>query len=96
MNVRNGIENLTQIFPSQAGGTASTAQIKNSQQSDGLGNDKAQLSLVATQAAQSASASDVRLDKVANIQGALLAGTYSVAAADVAQKVLHSMLATEK
>jgi flagellar biosynthesis anti-sigma factor FlgM len=95
MNVRNGIENLTQIFPSPTA-TSAAAVRGNDPQGETLAGDKAQFSEVATQAAQSASVSDVRLDKVAAIQSALQAGTYQVPAADVAQKVVDSMLNPEK
>ena len=96
MNVRNGIENLNQIFPSQATATPNTARSNNTPQSEGLRDDTARLSAVATQATQSGPVSEVRLDKVASIQSALEAGTYHVSAADVAKKVMHSMLATEE
>jgi flagellar biosynthesis anti-sigma factor FlgM len=95
MNVRNGIENLTQVFPSQTA-TEATASKGSAQQSESLAGDKAQISEVAVQAAQPVSSSDVRLDKVASIQSALQSGTYQVSAADVAQKVIASMLSSEK
>ena len=96
MNISNGIENLAQIFSAQPAPAASPAKSSNPSQSAALASDKAQLSIVATQVAQSSSTSDVRLDKVASIQSALQAGTYDVAASDVAQKVIASMLAPGK
>ena len=95
MNVRNGIENLTQIFPSQTASSAAASK-ESVPQSESLAGDKAQISEVAAQAAQSASSSEVRLDKVASIQSALQSGTYQVSAAEVAQKVIASMLPPEK
>jgi negative regulator of flagellin synthesis FlgM len=92
MNVRNQIENLSQIFPAQTTPAAAAAKSTNPSQSEGLGTDKAQLSDAATQVAQSAATSDIRLDKVASIQAALQAGIYDVPAADVAQKIIASML----
>jgi flagellar biosynthesis anti-sigma factor FlgM len=96
MNISNGIENLTQIFSTQPAPAAVPATSGNSSPSEALASDKAQLSAVATQVAQSSATSDVRLDKVASIQSALQAGTYDVAASDVAQKVIASMLESGK
>ncbi len=101
MNARNGIANLTEIFPAQGPASAAAAKSVGSgwdgTLADGpLAGDTAQLSATATQVAQSAAASDVRLDKVASIQRALEAGTYDVPAADVAQKVIGAMLSPDK
>jgi negative regulator of flagellin synthesis FlgM len=101
MNARNGIANLTEIFPAQGPASAAAAKSVGSGRdgtlADGpLAGDTAQLSATATQVAQSAAASDVRLDKVASIQRALEAGTYDVPAADVAQKVIGAMLSPDK
>jgi len=92
MNVSNGIENLAQIFPAQSAPLATAAKSSNPPPSEVLADDKAQLSTVATQVAQSSALSDVRLDKVASIQSVLQAGTYEVSAADVAKKIITSML----
>lgn len=94
MNVRNDIENLSQILPSQTAPVSPPAKSGNSQPTAGSHTDTAQLSAVGTQAAQSSEVPEVRLDKVASIQAALQAGTYQVPAADVAQKVIESMLGT--
>ena len=96
MNVRNGIENLAQIFPAQTPQSATSPQGANVSQNEVLAGDKAQLSSVGTQVAQSAAGSDVRLNKVASIQSALQAGTYQVPASDVAQTVIASMLSPGK
>jgi flagellar biosynthesis anti-sigma factor FlgM len=98
MNVRNGIESLPQTIATQtpAATTATPAKGTGSPPSGSPGVDQAKLSAAATQASQTANAasvSDVRLDKVASIQSALQAGTYRVPASDVAQKVIASMLA---
>jgi len=94
MNVRNGIENLSQILSSQP---AQAAQPARSPQSGTTENgDTAQVSSVARQVVQSASDSDVRLDKVAGIQAALQAGTYKVPASAVAQKLIGALLSQDK
>jgi len=95
MNVRNGIENLSQLFPSQGTENAATTKSGNTPQSETLAGDTAQLSVAATQVAQSAATSDIRLDKVASIQNALQSGTYQVSATDVAQKMIASLLEPE-
>jgi len=98
MNIGNNIENLTQIFDPQTvtNATLSKTTAQNVTQNDAQKTDQAQLSTAASQVAQSAVDSDVRLDKVASIQSALQAGTYSVPAPAVAQKVIGSLLTTDK
>ncbi|WP_263352130.1 flagellar biosynthesis anti-sigma factor FlgM [Acidicapsa acidisoli] len=93
MKIPNGIEDISQIFSSQA--ITNTVATKGSSTPQGEA-DKAQLSDLATQLAQSTAAPDVRMDKVTSIQSALQAGTYQVSAEDVAQKIVTSMLAPEK
>jgi len=96
MNVNNSIGNLSHILSSQPApasaknGTSTPAATSNSNR------DTAQVSAVAAQVAQSAGASDVRLDKVAGIQAALQAGTYQVPASAVAQKLIGALLSPEK
>ena len=96
MNVSNGIENLSRALSSQPAATETPARSEVASQPAGLGGDQARLSTVATQVAQSASASDVRLDKVSAVQSALQTGTYQVPASDVAQKIVNSMLEAGK
>jgi len=100
MKVSNEIENLPQVSQSQTVASASSAKTgvhaQVSTQNESLNADKAQLSTTASQAAQSSSTSDVRLDKVASIRNALQAGTYSVPASAVAEKVISSLLTPGK
>jgi len=96
MKIPNGIEDISQIFPSQPVTSAAATKGNSSPQGDTVEGDKAQLSVLATQIAQSTTGSDVRMDKVTSIQNALQAGTYQVSASDVAQKIVTSMLAPEK
>jgi len=93
MNVRNDIENLSQILASQPAQPAAARSTQPAVQEDA---DTAQVSSVAAQVVQSAGDSDVRLDKVASIQAALQAGTYQVPASAVAQKVIESLLTPDK
>ena len=96
MNVRNDIENLSQILSPQSTPAAGAVKGGNPPAPASSQPDTAQVSAVATQVAQSASASDVRLDKVASIQAALKAGTYQVPASAVAQSVIGALLTPEK
>lgn len=103
MNIRNEVNNLPQISTDQAGQVSQPvpAQPVTGQRTlreQVLGADKAQLSVAASQLAQTAMApgSDVRLDKVASIQSAIQAGTYNVSASEVAKKLLQSLVITEK
>jgi negative regulator of flagellin synthesis FlgM len=54
--------------------------------------DEAKVSTAAGMIAQAMSGSDVRTEKVAALQQAIDAGTYSVSSSDVADKVIGSML----
>jgi len=102
MNVRNHLENLSQISSSEPAPSTPAVQrigntaMENSPAAGASATDVAQVSSAAVQLAQSAAVPDVRLDTVANIQGALQSGTYSVSADAVAKKVLDAMLATEQ
>ena len=54
--------------------------------------DQASLSAAGGLAASSAGDSDVRTDKVAQLQQAIASGTYNVPASDVASKLVESLL----
>lgn len=72
--------------------TANAARIESGSKTDVGASDSATLSAGATLASQMANASDVRMDKVTNVQQALAAGTYKVDAGQVADKIIASML----
>jgi len=57
-----------------------------------VGADEARVSSTASAVLQALSGSDVRTDKVAALQQSIAAGTYSVPASDVADKVLSALL----
>jgi flagellar biosynthesis anti-sigma factor FlgM len=96
MKVSSGNEDLLQVSQSQTAATDPAKKIGANAPAETLNVDKAELSAAASKAAQSSSDSDVRLDKVASIRNALQAGTYSVPASAVAQKVVDSMLVSAK
>jgi negative regulator of flagellin synthesis FlgM len=54
--------------------------------------DQASLSSSGGLVAQAMEGSDVRTDKVASLQQAIAAGTYSVSSSDVADKIIQSLL----
>lgn len=56
------------------------------------GVDQANVSGTANVVAQALSGSDVRMDRVTSLQGAIAAGTYNVPAADVAAKLMSSLM----
>jgi len=91
MNVNNDLQGLQQLFPSEevakaqggkpgGAGTAASAA------------DEATLSTAASAAAGAAPDSDVRMEKVTQVQQALAAGTYNVPASAVADKMMNQML----
>ena len=57
-----------------------------------LNQDQASVSAAGGLAAQAAGDSDVRLGKVQQLQQAIAAGTYSISAKDVADKMVESLL----
>jgi flagellar biosynthesis anti-sigma factor FlgM len=102
MNIRSGIENLPQIQPSPtvalAKAQTNTPTLASESAISSAKADEASLSSAGTQVARSAStarisdAADVRLDKIAAIQAQLQAGTYSVPASAVAQRIIGALL----
>ena len=97
MSHTNGIGN-SQVLHSLLGQQeriASTRKDATSvQTSTAAQPDRAQLSSAGSTLAQVSSANDdVRTDKVAAIQSAIAAGTYSVPASAVADKLIQSLLA---
>jgi flagellar biosynthesis anti-sigma factor FlgM len=97
MNVRNTIDSLSGALSVERTGGANEASSavpahNGKVQSSAFTGEQTRLSTTGTEIAGAASVSDVRLDKVAAIQGALQAGTYSVPASAVAQKLIGSML----
>ncbi len=93
MNVDNTLQGLQPLFQSQevekgpAANSGSPAGL-----AVGSAADQATLSTAASAAAQAAPDSDVRMEKVNQIQQALAAGTYSVPSSAVADKMISQML----
>ncbi len=107
MSFQNGISNLQQLFTQIApSGTAAASAVNRAAQvqtgapssallnaaSPGQGLDQASLSSTGGLVAQASQAPDVRMEKIAPLQQAIAAGTYSVSSADVAEKIMGSLL----
>ncbi len=94
MDIRNGAEGLKTLL-----GVTSTAPAQEQKAKGGpaagsnpLAGDHATFSSAGTEVSQTVSESGVRADKVAAVQTALAAGTYSVPASALAGKVVDAML----
>ena len=85
-----GLRSLLGVNP--AAPSATTGRSATAPAPSGLGSDLATLSSAGSQVSQAAANDGVRLDKVAAIQAALAAGTYSVPASAVASKVIDAMI----
>jgi negative regulator of flagellin synthesis FlgM len=107
LSYMNGIGSPQQFqqVPSTAEAAASSSTsraartesgLTSAQASGTLGNpvpvDDAKVSSTAEMITQGLSGSDVRTDKVAALQQAIAAGTYSIPSSDVADKVISSLL----
>lgn len=94
MDIRSSLEGLKSLLGTPAPAPATTAQPKSGSTTGGsaLTSDQVTFSSAGSEVSQTASDVGVRMDKVANIQAALAAGTYNVSAQDVAAKVVDSML----
>jgi flagellar biosynthesis anti-sigma factor FlgM len=93
MDIRNSLDGLRSLLGVNP--TVSSApQGKGSTSAAGTSfdSDRATFSSAASEVSQSASAENVRADKVAAVSAALATGTYSVPASAVASRVIDSML----
>lgn len=96
MEIRNDAEALKAMLGVASAPAAGPHQVRvgdaGSAQAAALSGDQVTFSEAATEVSQAATQSEVRMDKVAAIQQALAAGTYSVPSSAVAGKVIDSML----
>jgi negative regulator of flagellin synthesis FlgM len=94
MDISSSLDGLRSLLGVNSAAPAPTSGKSGSTPSSGgLGSDLATLSSAASEVSETAGGDNVRLDKVAQIQSALAAGTYFVPASAVASKVVDSMLA---
>jgi len=93
MDIRNSLDGLRSLLgvnptaPSAPQGKGSTSATPSS-----FDGDQATFSSTASEVLQAALGEGVRAEKVAAVQAALAAGTYSVPASAVASRVIDSML----
>lgn len=96
MDIRSSIDGLRSLLGvSQSSSSPSIQSQGSTSQASGagsLGVDRATLSQAGSEVSDSISDSGVRSDRVASIQRALAAGSYSVPSSAVASKVIDSML----
>lgn len=73
-------------------GATARAATPASQTIDSIASDSANVSLAGAMLSQASTGSDVRFDKVAALQQSIAAGTYGVTSANVAGKLIESLL----
>jgi flagellar biosynthesis anti-sigma factor FlgM len=100
MNIPSGIVDMPQLLNVQGpAATNAAGQADNLKQSNGSGvsvtsstqSDAASVSVSAGLLTQDAGGTDVRAGRVQELQQAIAAGTYSVPASAVADKLIESM-----
>lgn len=94
MDIRSGLDGLKSILgvSQPAAPAAGNVRRGGAAEGTGLASDEVTFSSAGSEVAQSASAGDVRMEKVAQVQAALAAGTYSVPASAVASSMVDAML----
>jgi negative regulator of flagellin synthesis FlgM len=93
MDIRNsmdGLRSLLGVNPTATPTPQTTSSASTATSS--FDSDRATFSSAGSEVSQASSGEGVRADKVASVQAALAAGTYSVPASAVASKVIDSML----
>jgi negative regulator of flagellin synthesis FlgM len=94
MDIRSSLEGLKSLLGPSATQVAPQPKSTATTGGSGLGSDRATFSSAASEVSQSAGDAGVRMDKVASIQAALAAGTYSINPAAIASRLVDSMLAS--
>jgi negative regulator of flagellin synthesis FlgM len=94
MDIRSGLEGLKSLLGTPAAEAASTQQTRGSASAaaSAIQSDQATVSSAGSEISQMAGDSDVRMEKVAEIQAALASGSYNVPSSAVASKVVDAML----
>jgi negative regulator of flagellin synthesis FlgM len=96
MDIRSGLDGLKSLLgvtPATQPGAQAVRTGGAAKDAGSVSADRATLSSAGSEVAQSAAEDGVRLDKVASIQAALAAGTYSIPGSAVASRMVDAMLA---
>jgi negative regulator of flagellin synthesis FlgM len=94
MDIRGGVDGLKNLLGVPSTGPTQSGPAKNETTSStsALAGDRATLSSAGSEISEATSGSDARMERVAAVQGAIAAGTYSVPASAVAGKIVDAML----
>ncbi|HTW78493.1 MAG TPA: flagellar biosynthesis anti-sigma factor FlgM [Terracidiphilus sp.] len=94
MDVRNNLDGLKSLLGVQSPPTAPASTRSGAQAgASEFTGDRATLSSAGSEASLVSAGDDIRMEKVAAVQAALAAGSYSVPATAVATKIVDAMLA---
>jgi flagellar biosynthesis anti-sigma factor FlgM len=95
MDVRNSLEGLKTLLGVNQTAASPAAGATKNQATGGTAfdSDRATLSTAGSEVSQTAADGGVRMEKVAQVQAALQAGSYNVPATAVASKMVDAMLA---
>jgi negative regulator of flagellin synthesis FlgM len=98
MDIRTGFDGLRSLLgvSQPAATTSQPAKSGAAKENNPVSSDVATLSSAGSEVAQSVADGGVRMDKVAQIQAALAAGTYNVPASAVASRMIDSMLGASR
>jgi len=94
MDIRSSLDGLKTLLGVSPAAATNTQKPRGSQapETGSLSSDRATLSSAGSEVALTVSEGGVRTEKVAQIQAALEAGTYSVPSSAVATKMVDAML----
>ncbi len=98
MDIRNGVDGLKTLLGMPSMGSTPPEPVKSdaSSNASAFAGDRATLSRAASNISEATSGSDARMEKVAAVQAAIAAGSYSVPASAVAGKVVDAMLSSSQ
>jgi len=88
----DGLKSLLGVTPATSSGAQPVQSGSAARNTPPSTSDRATLSSAGSEVARTAADGGVRVDKVASIQAALAAGTYSIPASAVASRMVDAML----
>jgi negative regulator of flagellin synthesis FlgM len=95
MDLRTSLDGLKSLLGT-APAVSQTRNAASTGSASALSSDSATLSSAGSEVSLTTSTSDVRMDKVAAVQSALAAGTYSAPASAVASSMVDAMLGNQQ